>query len=137
MTPLELSEMEALCFPNARVTWSEADYAAHLKSETGLTVSTDTGFVVGQIAADQAEIITLGVLPDYRKQGHGTDLLTSFEHAAQKRGATEIFLEVSAENTAAIALYRANKFESVGRRRKYYKNAQGMAVDAFILKKEI
>jgi len=110
MNPAELAELEVLCFP-------------------------ETGFVVGQIAADQAEIITLGVLPDFRNKGHGTELLTSFEKTARLRGATEIFLEVSAENKPAIGLYRTNKFEPVGRRRKYYKDAQGMAIDAFILKK--
>lgn len=137
MTPAELAEMEVLCFPEAMVTWSEDDYAAHIKSQSGITISDDAGFVIGQIAADQAEIITLGVLPEYRKKGHGTELIVSFELKARSKGAAEIFLEVSAQNSAALGLYKANNFESVGRRRKYYKNAQGLAVDAFILKKTL
>ena len=137
MTPAELAEMEALCFPNAQSHWSEQDYAAHLKSKTALTVSDETGFVVGRIAADEAEIITLGVLPEYRHKGHGTDLLSQFETQARAKGAASIFLEVAADNKAGLALYKTRDFDRVGRRRKYYDNAQGIAIDAFILKKTL
>ena len=137
MTPAELAEMEAICFPTTPSIWSEKDYAAHLANGAGLTVSDETGFVVGRIAADEAEIITLGVLPDYRKRGHGTDLLAQFETHARTKGAEAIFLEVAANNRAALALYKARAFSRVGRRRKYYENAEGISVDAFILKKTL
>lgn len=137
MTPAELAEMEALCFPDTAVTWSEQDYANHIKSSIGITVSSETGFVIGQIVEDEAEIITLGVLPDSRKEGHGTDLLATFERDAQNKGAHSIFLEVSTENKAALALYKTRGFIRVGRRQKYYENAQGIAIDAFILKKTL
>ena len=137
MNPAELAEMEALCFPNATVTWSEREYAAHINSPTGITVSSEAGFAIGQIAADEAEVITLGVLPEVRKEGHGTDLLALFVKEAKAKGAAVIFLEVSAENEAALALYKAQGFERVGRRRKYYENAEGIAIDAFILKKTL
>ena len=137
MTPAELSEMEAICFPDASSKWSEEDYAGHLANEAGLTVSDEMGFAVGRVAADEAEIIMLGVLPDFRKNGHGTDLLVQFEVEAQTRGAKSIYLEVAADNAAALALYKSREFNRVGRRRKYYENAQGLAMDAYILKKTL
>lgn len=135
MTPAELAEMEAICFPNASVHWSENDYAAHIKNSFGVTISSDAGFVVGRVTADEAEIINLGVLPDCRQEGHGTDLLAQFEKEVLASGAEMILLEVSADNKAALALYKTRDFTRVGRRRKYYENAQGIATDAFILKK--
>jgi len=97
MTPAELAEMEAICFPNASVHWSENDYAAHIKNSFGVTISSDAGFVVGRVTADEAEIINLGVLPDCRQEGHGTDLLAQFEKEVLASGAEMILLEVSAE----------------------------------------
>ena len=90
---------------NDPVHWSEKDFADHLNNQHGLTVSSEAGFVVGTLIEDEAEIITLGVLPDYRKEGHGTDLLTQFEKRAKSQGADMIFLEVAADNEAALALY--------------------------------
>jgi len=137
MTPTELAEMEAICFPDATTRWSEADYAKHLKSRSGITISDETGYVVGQIAADEAEIISLGVLPGDRKEGHGTDLLARFETKARSKGANVIFLEVAIDNAAALALYKTRNFHTVGRRREYYESAEGISVDAFILKKSL
>lgn len=135
ISPTELAEMEAVCFPNASAHWTAEQYAQHMGSRGQITVADEAGFIVGRVAADEAEIISLGVLPDQRKDGHGTELLARFEKAALDQKANVIFLEVSAQNKAALALYKSREFLRVGRRRKYYENDQGVAVDAFILKK--
>ena len=119
MTPAELAEMEALCFPDASVTWAESDYAKHIENAAGITVANEAGFAVGLVAEDEAEIISIGVLPDCRKEGHGTDLLSTFEGEARSKGAAVIFLEVSCQNDPALALYKRRGFARVGRRRKY------------------
>ncbi len=137
MTPAELARMEALCFPNSSTTWSERDFDTHLKNPSGITISDKTGFVIGRLAANEAEILTLCVLPEFRRNGHGAELLKSFEEQAKEEKASEIFLEVAIDNEAALALYASRGFTRVGRRRKYYANDQGIAVDANILKKEI
>ncbi len=137
MTPAELAEMEALCFPETPVTWSVSDYGQHLENPHSITIAGDMGFIIGRIIEDEAEVITLGVLPEHRHAGHGTDLLATFQIKAKQKGASVAFLEVSAENEAALALYKSAGFDRVGRRRKYYANAKGIAVDAFILKKTL
>ncbi|WP_048858098.1 GNAT family N-acetyltransferase, partial [Acidiphilium multivorum] len=67
-----------------------------------------------------AEILTIGVAPPARRCGLARALLTVALAAARARGAETVFLEVEADNAAAIALYRAAGFIAAGRRRDYY-----------------
>ena len=136
-TPLELSKMEALCFPDATSTWSERDYAAHMDSAAGIAMATEAGFVVGTVAADEAEIITIGVLPEERRKGCATKLLDKFEQEVKGRGAAKVFLEVAVDNLGAMELYKSGGYIRVGRRREYYENAEGISIDANILKKTL
>jgi ribosomal-protein-alanine N-acetyltransferase len=57
-----------------------------------------------------------------------------FLAAARGRGAGPVFLEVSAANAAALALYRAAGFAEAGRRPGYYRTPEGAALDALVLR---
>ncbi|GBQ80441.1 ribosomal protein alanine acetyltransferase [Gluconacetobacter johannae DSM 13595] len=87
------------------------------------------GFVMGRVAADEAEILTLAVRGEARRQGLGRALLAWLRTEAASHGARRLFLEVSAGNVAARALYRAAGFAEAGRRRAYYPDGS----DAFVL----
>ncbi|MBM9402317.1 GNAT family N-acetyltransferase [Gluconacetobacter azotocaptans] len=87
------------------------------------------GFVIGRVAADEAEILTLAVREGARRQGLGHALLAWLRTEAASHGARRLFLEVSAGNAAARALYRAAGFAEAGRRRAYYADGS----DAFVL----
>ncbi len=78
------------------------------------------GFVLARVAADEAEIVTLGVAPARRRQGIGRHLLAAAVAEAGRRGAIRLFLEVAETNRAAYHLYAANGFQEVGRRPHYY-----------------
>jgi ribosomal-protein-alanine N-acetyltransferase len=95
------------------------------------------GFALTRIAADEAEILTIVVDPAYRKHGVGRDLVRAHLEAAAFAGATRIFLEVDAENVAALALYARFKFYKVGERRGYYKRADGAAATALVMRKDL
>ena len=73
-----------------------------------------------RVAADEAEVLTLGVAPEVRRQGIATDLLRAAIAEIRARGGTAMFLEVATGNTAARALYKKFDFVEVGRRRRYY-----------------
>lgn len=78
------------------------------------------GFILARVAADEAEVLTLAVVPAVQGQGIGGLLLrAALDHAAAA-GAGAMFLEVSPENAAALALYARAGFAAVGRRRGYY-----------------
>ena len=91
------------------------------------------GFVLARVAADEAEILTLAVIPAARRQGHAGALLAGAMAAALLRGAGTIFLEVSDRNAAARGLYAQSRFAAAGRRRRYYADGS----DALVLRRTL
>jgi ribosomal-protein-alanine N-acetyltransferase len=93
------------------------------------------GFALWRVAADEAEILTVAVLPEARRRGLGAGLLTACEDAAHRRGAARMFLEVSEANIAARALYGGAGYAETGRRKSYYLRADGSRADAITMVK--
>ena len=91
------------------------------------------GFVLGQLAADEAEVLTIGVAPDWQKLGLGRRLVDGLARAVKRAEARRLFLEVATDNDAAIALYGAAGFKEQGRRKAYYKRPDGTSADALML----
>jgi tRNA threonylcarbamoyl adenosine modification protein YeaZ/ribosomal-protein-alanine acetyltransferase len=77
------------------------------------------GFVMFQWVAGEAEINTMCVSPNYRRQGFGRDLITGLI-AFLKDNTTRIYLDVSDGNLAAVTLYEQLGFSKTGMRRAYY-----------------
>jgi len=92
------------------------------------------GFVLARYAVDEAEIISIGVLPSARRGGIGAALLENALCRSVILGTKRIFLEVSEENPGAISLYRAAGFEEVGRREDYYQTKTKRTVAALIMR---
>jgi ribosomal-protein-alanine N-acetyltransferase len=88
------------------------------------------GFALVRTAADEAEILTIGIRPDARGRGLGHRMVAAACETAARRGALRLFLEVSECNVPALSMYRRAGFESVGRRRHYY----GVGIDALVLR---
>ena len=91
------------------------------------------GFVLGHVAADEAEVLTLGVRADCQRRGIGRHLIEALARAAAQRQARVLYLDVDAGNTAALALYRGLGFAERGRRPGYYLKADAVAADAVTL----
>jgi len=89
------------------------------------------GFVMARVAADEAEILTLLVLPPYRRTGLARRLLEAALDNAKMQGVEKMYLEVASSNEAAQQLYTKVGFTLVGRRKAYY--ASG--ADALLLAK--
>ncbi len=113
--------------------WSASAFV-DLLGQPGVFLETSSdGFILGRAVADEAEILTLAVLPSARRQGFGSRLVRGAMESATELGATRMFLEVAEDNAAARALYGALGFEATGRRPRYYARADGPAVDALLL----
>jgi [ribosomal protein S18]-alanine N-acetyltransferase len=91
------------------------------------------GFALALDLGAEWEILSLGVLSDYRRAGIGSALLDSICIEARLRGAGAVLLEVAVNNDAALALYTSHGFTAVGHRRHYYRQAGG-SVDALLLR---
>jgi len=117
-----LASIHAHCFAG-QDAWSAKALAA-LVCSPGVSGLIDDrgGFVLWRLAVDEADIVTLAVMPETRRQGLGTALLASALDTLRDQAVTRIFLEVAETNEAAIALYRKFGFVTAGRRPAYYAN---------------
>ena len=78
------------------------------------------GALIAWIVVDEAHLLAVGVDTARRRGGAGGALVHALGAHARERGCTKMLLEVSAANTAALALYRRVGFEVVNTRAGYY-----------------
>ena len=102
--------------------WSERTMTAEVASAHAhyLVAADASGQVVayaGLFAArgnPQADIQTIAVLPEARRRGLGRALMMALLTEADRRGATEVFLDVRADNESAQTLYASLGFVVTG-----------------------
>ena len=98
----KLSNLHKKCFPNK--PWSADEFRDLQKSGCEIIMS-QNGFIVYRIAVDEAEIITIGVAPQMRRNGIASAMIGIIEKNLKNQGVKKIFLEVSATNIPAQKLY--------------------------------
>ena len=118
--------------PEASI-WSEESYVklAHENEALGLVSEANgeiSGFLVGRMVGDQAEVLNLAVRARDRRSGRGAALLEAALKDFGLRGAKCVYLEVRESNTGARAFYEKHGFAQVGRRKGYYRNPDEAAV---------
>ncbi len=137
MTPEDLANLHARAFTMPR-PWSADEFASLLNSPHVFVAGNNQGFVMGRVIAGEAELLTIAVDPDHRRKGLGhTTLLSEFLKLALERAADTAFLEVAADNAAALALYLSHGFTEAGRRPGYYIPPSGPTIDALVMKKAL
>ncbi|MFC3883403.1 ribosomal protein S18-alanine N-acetyltransferase [Bacillus songklensis] len=112
------------------VPWSrEAFYNELIHNQYArYLVMEDEGQIIGYcglwIVIDEAHITNIALLPEYRGQGLGTELLRKTMTEAKELGANTMTLEVRVSNHVAQSLYRKLGFENGGIRKNYYSDNQ-------------
>lgn len=132
MSPAEMAALHARVF-TLPPPWSEDAFARSLAQPGVAALCLPSGFGLVRVIGDEAEILTLAVAPESRRQGHGRALLAAMEAHAGAAGASRIFLEVAAGNTAARALYEGAGYREVGLRRAYFTGSEGWRDDAVVM----
>lgn len=94
-------------------------------------------FVLAQVAADEAEVLTIAVEQAWQRKGIGARLIDGVKRAASRAGARSLFLEVAESNAAARGLYAKSGFTETGRRKGYYALSGGKTEDAIALRAEL
>ena len=109
----------------SRTTWAEVLDSTKQEERRNVLMAESGGklwgFGVVGIAADQAEIESLAVDADARRQGMGRRLCEGLMRWAGMRGASRVFLEVRMSNQAALALYETLGFREAAVRKAYYR----------------
>lgn len=136
MSPEALARLHARCFTVPR-PWSAAEFAAFLDDPTIRLLSRPGGFLLLRVAGGEAEILTLCVAPEARRQGLARALIEEAETACAASGCAEIFLEVAETNAPARALYEGCGFVPAGLRKDYYATPTGPKVSALVLRKPL
>jgi len=95
------------------------------------------GFSLFRHVAQEAELLLVAVMPHWRQQGLGQMLVERVAHLALHRGAETLFLEVRDGNLAAQSLYTRLGFTAVGRRKAYYRGADGFPHDAVTMRLDL
>ena len=137
LTPFDLALVAALhaaCFSEG---WSAASIGALLAGPGafGLLAASEgepAGFILVRPAADEAEILSLAVLPAWRRRGLARRLLAAALERLTAAGTRRLLLEVAEDNVAAQRLYQSAGLVAVGRRPGYYRS-EGRATAALVL----
>lgn len=123
--------------------WSKKQIAMFLESAGSVNLMAKiedkiVGFVIGLIdrydGFNLGHIVTIDVLPDYRRKGIGTALLKSVEQEFKDAGVKVCYLEVREDNLAARGLYHEAGYVEVERLENYYsRGGHGVRLEKTLL----
>lgn len=118
--------IEKACFVHP---WSEQSLSEELGNETArFFVAQLDGTAVGYIGANnisgEVYVTNVAVLPEHRKKGIATALLTKLIAQCRSENAAFLTLEVRESNAPAIALYQSLGFTERGHRKRFYSDPE-------------
>ncbi|WP_321393321.1 ribosomal protein S18-alanine N-acetyltransferase [Emcibacter sp.] len=119
--------------------WTEQEFETLLAMPgtftfLALRIDVPVGFVLVRQVADEAEILTITIVPEFRQQGLASEMMAHVrEFLGNQFSVNRLFLEVRADNVAARALYDSQGFQEVGRRKNYYSGEAESSQDAVVM----
>jgi ribosomal-protein-alanine N-acetyltransferase len=134
-----LATYEKQLFPYS--PWSTAQFKeefAGIPTTRYMSVAESGNTIVGYCgvflpaAGVEADILTVAVLPEYRRQGIAKEFMSQIEQWSRERGASAMMLEVELSNESAIKLYESLGYMKISVRMDYY----GPGKDAFVMRKD-
>ena len=135
-----LATYEKELFPYS--PWSTAQFKeefAGIPKTRFMSVAEDGNTIVGYCGVFvpapgiEADILTVAVLPAYRRQGIAKEFMRQIEAYAVERQASAMMLEVELSNESAIKLYESLGYKKISVRMDYY----GPGKDAHVMRKEL
>ncbi len=132
----KIADIEAECFTTPESESSVKDvienpvYEAFVAEYDGEVV----GHTITMTSCGDTDILSVAVRPSFRRFGIGKMLMDNIIVTADKKGVTDVFLEVRKSNIPAISLYEKTGFEKIGERKNFYDLPRE---DAVLMKKSI
>ncbi len=130
-----MAALHAAAFNDER-HWSAVEFADLLKNNHVDAYTQAHGMALTSTAGGDTELLILAVHPDQRRRGIARALTLQWLDSVGDR-ADIAFLEVAADNLAALTLYTDLGFGIIGRRLAYYTRESGPAVDALIMQQAL
>ena len=119
--------------------WSYEAFSENFYNESSVYAAAEIkeyiiGFAGVQIVADEAHIMNVAVLKNFRRMGAADKIIKLIKKEAKQRGAAVMYLEVRKSNIAAQSLYCKHNFRVLGIRKKYYSDNDE---DAIVMSAEL
>jgi len=131
----EIYKIENIIYPEHH--WSKDDYEKELTNQLAhykCAVNSENK-IIGHYGFwqlfEEAHLVTIEVLPEFRKQKTATALMIDMTDECYKLMIKYITLEVREGNVAAISLYEKFGFSTIGMRKKYYQDNDENALIMF------
>ena len=119
--------------------WSASQYKEEFSSPTRhFVVAVDEQqSIIGYAGvfapgAVEADILTVGVVPEHRGKGVAKELMALITDWAKDQGSTAMMLEVKTDNREAIGLYESLGYSTLNVRKDYF----GAGLDAQVMRLE-
>ncbi len=124
-----LCEIDRTCFPPG-VAYPPQDLAYWLRQPGAFAMVAEdeqqgrvAGFVLARaLPSHSGHIVTIDLLPEYRRGGLGTELMERAHARLKEMGAQRVRLETSVENAAAIAFFNRLGYQATRLIPRYYLN---------------
>ncbi|MGA8409207.1 MAG: N-acetyltransferase [Candidatus Acidiferrales bacterium] len=132
-----LHEIDQLCYED-EVAYSKRELRAYLRFRGSECVVAEAdgaiaGFCISARQGERGYIVTIDVLPQFRRAHVGTALLEEIERRLAVNGVREVALETATDNESAVAFWKKHGYRSRGIREGYYPNGR----DAFSMVKAL
>lgn len=103
-------EYDALTYPSLQQTWQKQPPQGELFGISAAVAGSLVGFAIASnVSSQTAKIISLLVLPEFRRQGIGTKLLIYLEKELKKQGTQELTLTYESSHLTRVALEKILK----------------------------
>lgn len=118
-------ELECLLF--GKSAWPKETLISDMESfDFDVLVENDQiiGYCSLMVNGDYADVLNIGVHPEFRQQGYGTMLMKHMIAKADLYEVKNVTLEVRVSNFKAISLYESLGFIRVAKRKQYYQDGE-------------
>ena len=133
------ARLHARLFPDP---WSEEDFESLMASPAACFYwiqaegeAEPLGLILVNLVADEGEILTFGVCPEWRRRGVACSMLQQLMEQLEEHRISQLLLEVDTANQAALGLYGALGFETIATRKGYYPRKGRLPADAYVMRK--
>jgi ribosomal-protein-alanine N-acetyltransferase len=139
--------MDQVCF-DPMLAYSRPELAVYMRRPGAFTLVAESaaeeagqsavapkivGFIVSEARRRTGHIITIDVLPEFRRAGVGSLLLQAAEDRLRAAGATVVELETAVDNAPAIHFYKRKEYFVERTVPGYYSNH----LDALVMRKQL
>jgi ribosomal-protein-alanine N-acetyltransferase len=120
--------------------WSSSQYKEEFSAPTRhfVVALDDAQSIIGYAGVfapggAEADVLTVGVVPDHRGKGIARHLMAMITDWAREQGSTAMMLEVKVDNTEAIGLYESMGYSKLNTRKDYF----GTGLNALVMRLDL